>query len=462
MENQSTFELVKPIKDSEIENLDVLIVGAGIGGITIAINLTRLGYRVAIIERNPIGIFRLGESIDWEAPIYLSRLGFSIDKWVAEGKAVYKHGAIATSASQPGIEAQFGFSWIFKLLMGLVGRSKPTIHANRELIDIDLINAAKEAGTKLITGKVTKVETIDDKVTGVILANGERLKAKFYVDASGTARLFRRAFAIGETFIGPRKITIRARFPHKYDNLGTRIRTDDTLHESLWIWDINVSQEVTDIGIVLTEKDFSILHQRFKNLPEIFLYIVKKQPDLEWLVPLITPDVDFWTCAFQDYVCDKSSGENWAAVGESAFMVDGLLSSGFTSALRAGSIVSNILIDALTKNSSILSSKMRHIYHEKASSHIRAINRLLDALWYKGRLREHYSLMLNVFSILFFNFNLNHINTRIVPKTITGVKLLKLLHRTVEAFAPRYNNVLTKIAVRLGKTNPNLVYQKLD
>ena len=63
--------------------------------------------------------------------------------------------------------------------------------------------------------------------------------------------MFRRAFGIGDQPIGPRKVVVRARFPHRYDGMGTRIRTDDTLGTSAWMWDINVSDDVTDIGIVV-------------------------------------------------------------------------------------------------------------------------------------------------------------------------------------------------------------------
>src|SRR5579871_2203824 len=62
------------------ENLwDVVVAGAGIGGMALAIRLARQGYRVALVERRTPGTFRVGESLDWEAPVYLKRVGFSVD-----------------------------------------------------------------------------------------------------------------------------------------------------------------------------------------------------------------------------------------------------------------------------------------------------------------------------------------------------------------------------------------------
>ncbi|MBK7994261.1 MAG: NAD(P)-binding protein [Blastocatellia bacterium] len=50
---------------------DVIVVGSGLGGIALSILLARLGYRILVIERNAVGHFRVGESLDWEAPIFL-------------------------------------------------------------------------------------------------------------------------------------------------------------------------------------------------------------------------------------------------------------------------------------------------------------------------------------------------------------------------------------------------------
>ena len=436
---------------------DVLVVGSGIGGIALSILLARLGYNILIIERNPAGCFRVGESLDWEAPVFLRKLGLPIEKLVAEEKATFKHGAIASSVSQPGIEAQFGFSLLFRILMGMVGRGKPSIHANRELVDTDLINMALSAGAKLITGKATKIATENDRVTSVTLADGRQFTGKFYLDATGQASLFRKAFSIGQTTIGAKKVNIRARFPHTYDNTGTKILTDDTMNDSAWIWDIHVSKDITDIGIVVTERDFACLRKEFSFLSDIFLHLTQKHEKLHWLAPLITKDTEFWTCTFQDMVSHKSNGENWIAIGEAAFLVDALLSSGFTASLRTGFFASNIIKDALTKNSPVLCPKKRLIYHEKASMQIRTINQLLEVLWYQGKLRHYYSLMLNVASILTINFNLNHLHTRYIPSTIFGLKMLKLFHKTIDAFVPRYNDLLTKIAIWLGKTNPHIV-----
>ncbi|HEX2485440.1 MAG TPA: tryptophan 7-halogenase [Myxococcota bacterium] len=434
---------------------DVAVAGGGVGGLALATRLARAGHRVAVVERTRAGTFRVGESLDWEAPVFLGRLGFDVSRWVEEGKATFKGGAVVSNVAQPRVRAEIGFAAPFRFLMTLVGRSHRTIHANREMIDIDLFDAARAAGADLLSGKVRRVEHAGEAVDGLVLDDGRGLRAKYYVDATGASSLFRRTFGIGQDDIGPRKVVVRARFEHLYDGLGTRIRTDDTLSEPAWIWDINVSDRVTDIGIVVAERDFAALRKRLGSVREVFLHQCLKHDDLDWVEALVDEDTELWTCSFQDMVSHRSSGPNWIAVGEAAFVVDAILSSGFTMSLRTGFRASDLIGEALARNSAELDPLGRRIYHEKTRAQVRTIDGLIDVLWYRGRLREHYSLMLNVVSILFFNFNLNHLHTRFTPRSRLGLRALLLLHAGIDRFVRAYDRRLQALARRRGRWNPH-------
>ena len=435
---------------------DVVVAGGGVGGLALATRLARQGRRVAVVERSEPGTFRVGESLDWEAPVFLGRLGFDVARWVEEGKATAKGGAVVSNTSQPGVLAEIGFSLPFRTLMTLVGRSEPTIHANRELIDVDLFEGARAAGAEFLRAKVRSVERDGERVSGLVLDDGRRLEARFFVDATGAASLFRRSFEIGQEDIGPRKIVVRARFPHAYDGLGTRIRTDDTLSEPAWIWDINVSDEVTDIGIVVAEADFAALRRSLGTVREIFLHQCLKHPDLAWVGALVDEGTELWTCSFQNMVSERSSGPNWIAVGEAAFVVDAILSSGFTMSLRTGFLASDMVEEALAKGADELAPLSRRIYHEKTGAQVRTIDGLVQVLWYQGRLRDHYSLLMNVVSILFFNFNLNHFHTRFTPRGRLGLAALRLLHGAIDRFVRAYDRRLHALALRRGRWSPHL------
>jgi len=444
------------------DGYDVVIAGGGVGGMALAARLSERGYRVVLVEKKPPPEFRLGESLDWEAPVYLTRLGLPVDQWVAQGKATSKAGAVCTSSAQPGVEAELGFHPIFKALMTLVGRAKPTLHANRELIDIDLMENARKHGAEVIIGRVSAVLAEGERVSGVKLDDGRTLRGKFYVDATGAAAMFRKKFGIGFNAIGPRKVVVRARFQHRYDGMGTRIRTDDTLGTAAWMWDINVSDDVTDIGIVVAEHDFVKLRRHYKTLHEVLLHQVRKHDDLAWLVPMITRETPMWTCVFQCGVGQGSTGPNWLAVGEAFVVVDGILSSGFTTALRTGFLASEIVDKALLSGASELDPKWRRIYHGKVSAHITTIDSLIEVLWYGHKLREHYPLFVNVVSILFFNFNLNHLHTRYCPSTIAGLHALRGFHTAIDAFVRGYARVLSGLARVTGKRNKRFRSERFE
>ncbi len=74
-------------------------------------------------------------------------------------------------------------------------------------------------------------------------------------------------------------------------------------------------------------------------------------------------------------------------------------------------------------------------------------------LWYGHKLREHYPLCVNVLSILFFNFNLNHFHTRYSPRSLFGLRMLRGFHKGIDRFVRSYARVLIALARLTGKRN---------
>lgn len=56
---------------------DVVVVGAGLGGLAVAIFLACAGRRVVCIEPEPFPRERVGESLDWSTPALLRALGLA-------------------------------------------------------------------------------------------------------------------------------------------------------------------------------------------------------------------------------------------------------------------------------------------------------------------------------------------------------------------------------------------------
>ena len=65
-------------------------------------------------------------------------------------------------------------------------------------------------------------------------------------------------------------------------------------------------------------------------------------------------------------------------------------------------------------------------------------------------------------SILFFNFNLNHLHTRFTPRGRLGLGALLLLHRGIDRWARFYDRQLHRLARRGGRWNPYLAPQNAE
>src|SRR5690606_5039254 len=128
---------------------------------------------------------------------------------VAEGKSTYKAGAVCTNPAHEGVEAEIGFALPFRVLMRLVGRADPTIHANRELVDVEIFDRACAAGVEIVVQRVKCIRRQGDRVTGVELDDGTVLEGKFYVDATGNPAMLRRVMGVDHDEIGPCKVMMR-------------------------------------------------------------------------------------------------------------------------------------------------------------------------------------------------------------------------------------------------------------
>ena len=78
-----------------------------------------------------------------------------------------------------------------------------TLHVDRAALDARLFDHASALGTAFIWERVISVDTAGERVTGCSTAAGRRVEARWYIDASGTARVLSRAMAIPDRLVWP-------------------------------------------------------------------------------------------------------------------------------------------------------------------------------------------------------------------------------------------------------------------
>ncbi len=200
-------------------NVDVLVQGAGIGGLTLAIALHQRGYSVKVIERAN-GLCEVGAGI-WMAtnPMQVfSKLGFA-DKIMSAGWMVkllrlqdYRGFDIqVTNISETA--KKFGFE---------------TIALHRSALQNVLFDQL--ADNTVVFGTEVRTLSQDKESAYAELANGSRVNAKVIVGADGINSRIRRQISLGgeKRYSGSSSYRAIAR--------GARLLPPDYDHEAYEIW----------------------------------------------------------------------------------------------------------------------------------------------------------------------------------------------------------------------------------
>jgi 2-polyprenyl-6-methoxyphenol hydroxylase-like FAD-dependent oxidoreductase len=125
-----------------MEHGRIIIVGAGIGGLTVAVALQRAGFHVAVYERaaalKPVGA---GLTIQPNAVLALRRMGLGEE--VERRGAPLRAGALLRSDGRPLTHSEFGPELIARAGAGIVGIHRATLH---EILLTALGNDALQLG----------------------------------------------------------------------------------------------------------------------------------------------------------------------------------------------------------------------------------------------------------------------------------------------------------------------------
>ncbi len=167
-------------------NVDVLIQGAGIGGLTLAIAMIRRGYTVRIVERAR-GLSEVGAGI-WMAanPMQVfERLGFA-EKITAAGWAIHRitlqdyNGDVLQASDLSAVAKLFGFE---------------TVALHRAVLQ-RILSEQLPSNVIAFGTEVKNVSQSADAVS-VLLADGSSISAKILVGADGFYSQIRKLASLG-------------------------------------------------------------------------------------------------------------------------------------------------------------------------------------------------------------------------------------------------------------------------
>ena len=359
------------------ERTEVIIVGGGPGGATLAALLRQRGRDVLVLERDAFPRFHVGESLLPASLPVLDEIGVlpAID-----ARFLRKYGAVFIDGERD-TETRFSFADALK-----------TAHAHayevpRDEFDLVLLDHARDSGADVRHGwDVARMLLDGDRARGVAARSPDgdvrEIRADLVVDATGRDAL--RASREREKLpLLEETMAIFSQFrgvPRASGDLGGDIRI--VLTPRCWFWLIPFKDGRTSVGATLHASEIVRARGRpsvdatFESLRDAYAPVRRLLADAEPLFPVRA-------IADYSYRVREMSGDGWLAVGDSGGFVDPLFSRGVHLAMRGARAAAVAIDRALAAGDT---SRARWIDYERTQRRATEIFTGAVQAYYRGEL----------------------------------------------------------------------------
>jgi len=322
------------------QTCDVVVIGGGPAGSTVAALLAEKGWKVAVLERDRHPRFHIGESLLPHNNRLFERLGV-LDEVRKVG--LVKNGAVFNSPAHPA-------SRTFYFADAIDPSAPSAFQVHRADLDHILLRNAARKGAAVFE-ETSAVEVKLPAGGAQVLArgpDGERLwRARFLVDASGRDTVLANMFRVKRT--NPKHASA-ALYAH-YEGVQHRPGIDSGNIEIYWFdhgwfWVIPLKRGATSVGAVCwpyyLKKRSGPLEQFLDQTVALCPALAERLRGARRLTP-VTATGNY------SYECARSYGPNCLMVGDSFAFVDPVFSSGVYLAM-AGAFAGAETVDACLRD----------------------------------------------------------------------------------------------------------------
>jgi flavin-dependent dehydrogenase len=318
-----------------VENVDVLIIGAGPSGTVAASIVNQAGLSVKIVEKSIFPRFVIGESLLPRCMEHFEAAGF-IDA-IEKQNFQQKFGAVFLMGDKScdfDFSEQYTEGW------------KWTWQVPRAEFDKTLADEVERQGVPIdYQTTVTGVEFEGpNSTTTMVDKNGvaKQIKAKYIIDSSGYGRVLSRLLDLDAPSDFPPRKSI---FAHLKDPNRPEGRDSNRIQiiahkQDLWVWMISFSNGNTSVGFVGNPEELDgfgeTSEEKFRNLLK-----ETKVPERFLEADNATPFVDI--TGYSSKV-KKLYGDGFVLTGNASEFLDPVFSSGVTFATESGHLAADLIV----------------------------------------------------------------------------------------------------------------------
>ncbi|MDZ7344716.1 MAG: tryptophan 7-halogenase [candidate division KSB1 bacterium] len=318
---------------------DVVVIGGGPAGSTVATMLSQLGYEVVLFDKAKHPRYTVGESLIPHFWKYCEHIK-AADKIDAEGFIQKAGGTVIWN----GVIRQMQFKDF--------GYARPALHVERDRFDYILLEHAKSQGATVFEEVAVNRANLDhgENVSVTYRCNGDKttdeIACRFIVDASGQHAVIAKQLGIRVIDEGFRFMSIWGYFDNSkymaadgraYDFKYLRQIPPTTFVSNVdgwgWLWHIP-QRESTSVGLILPQEQMQAIKSSDEALEA---YFVRRCYDIPYLNRLLENakycEGSFHVIRDYSYRPTQLAGPGFFLTGDAAAFVDPIFSIGVVLAM---------------------------------------------------------------------------------------------------------------------------------
>ncbi|HXG67174.1 MAG TPA: NAD(P)/FAD-dependent oxidoreductase [Blastocatellia bacterium] len=329
-------------------NYDVIVMGGGPAGSTVASILAREGRKVVLFEKEVFPRHHIGESLMTDTYWTFQRMGI-LDK-LKQSPFVRKYSV--QFANNMGKESR-----PFYFFEANHHESAVTWQVTRAVFDKMLIEHAEEQGATVYQGTPVKQVLFDgDRAVGVEVemrdGSIQHFLASVIVDATGQSAMLSNKFRWRVRDPKLKKAVLYSYFKgaHREPDLngGATLVLRTQRGSNGWFWYIPLENDITSVGIV-ADPDY-LVKGRGKDLARIYHEEIEKCEPCRRRVSNAERVDKIYSILDYSYRSKRCAGDGFILIGDAYGFLDPIYSSGVLLALKMAELAADAIHDAFNNN----------------------------------------------------------------------------------------------------------------